>query len=181
MAAFVEHSFPHGFLLDEERLRKLKDLIENRLAKMPTHPQLVYKVYRGDSYSYTTTSVEDVAKEDNEDWRRITRLELSVDSKNDLVFLLSFSAKGCDLRITGADRDNVFLVFSDVRDYVHNEVAVVRGLTRTSVRTVGSVLLTAFMMAFLFSMLYNLGSSHLGDPQVKRFWQVLISQQRSTS
>ncbi|MFZ0797905.1 MAG: hypothetical protein WAM98_08960, partial [Terriglobales bacterium] len=167
MPAFVEHTFPRGFLIDEERLRKLRELIETRLAKNPSHPSLGYRVYRGDSYSYTTQSVDDVAKEDNEDWRRITRLDLLVDNKDELSFSLSFSKKGCDLRITGADRDNVFLLFSDIRDYIQNEVAVVRGVTRAAAKTISLLLMTTLMMIFLYSTVYQQASSHLGEAQVK--------------
>lgn len=159
MPAFVEHSFTKSFLLDEERLRKLRDLIETRLTKLPAGPKLEYKIYRGDSYSYTTVSVDDVAKEDNEDWRRITRLDLSADKKDELVFLLSFSDKGCDLRITGADRDTVFLLFSDVRDYVQNEIMVATAPQPKSVRGISSILLLGFMLLVMFFTFYRMGES----------------------
>jgi len=132
--AFVEHSFRGGFLLDETRLRKLKDIIENRETRV-SDSKIIYQVYRGDSYSYETESVDDVVNEDNEDWRRITRLDLRIalpdpeddDHQGALHFRLSFSYKeGCELRISADDRDRVFLLFSDLRDYIQNEVTVTR-------------------------------------------------------
>src|SRR5207245_463553 len=98
-------------------------------------------------------------------------------SKDDLTFLLSFSSKGCDLRITGADRDNVFLLFSDLRDYIHNEVAVVRGLARSSAKAIGLALMILFMSGFVFLTFYRLGSSHLDEPRVK---EILASPDNAT-
>src|SRR5687767_6503838 len=115
MAAYVEHKFTRGFLLDEERLRRLRDIIAKRTehANLP----LTFKVYRGDSYSYETDSLDDVAREDNEDWRKITRLDVLINGKDELSFELTFSKDGAFLKIVGADRDKVFLLFSDIRDY----------------------------------------------------------------
>src|SRR3989442_378628 len=123
MSAFVEHAFKRGFILDEATLLKLHELIQARLGESPTTIPLSFTVYRGDSYSYETQSVEDVVNEENEDWRAITRLDL-VAVLQDVEFKLTFSVSDNSptLRIIGDDRDQVFLLFSDVRDYVTNEV-----------------------------------------------------------
>jgi hypothetical protein len=143
MAAFVEHRFTKGFLLDEERLRKLREIIEKRSS-----PALVsYRVFRGDSYSYVTQVIDDVAKEDNEDWKRITRLELLVTNGERLTFQLIFTSKGCELRITGSERDEVFLLFTDLRDYIQHEVSNVRkGPSNQTVRTISNICMMIFMM-----------------------------------
>lgn len=129
MAAFVEHSFERSFLLDEQRLRKIKDIISSRLSNHSPNLKLEYTVYRGDSYSYKTDSIDAVAEEDNEDWKRITRLILSMIGDENFKFSLVFSAKGIELNIEGKDRDEVFLLLSDLRDFIGNEVAIGRVLS----------------------------------------------------
>ncbi|SRR5258708_7280942 len=157
MAAFVELSFEKGFLLDEERLRKLREIIEKR-----SNPAtLSYRVFRGDSYSYVTNQIDDVIKEDNEDWKRITRLDLSVRNPERLDFLVSFTKKGCELRITGSERDEVFLLFTDLRDYIQHEVANVRKSPSSSTMRVFSIILLVLTMS---TILWRIGSSEKHDP-----------------
>jgi hypothetical protein len=122
MGAFVEHKFKRAFLLNEERIRKLRDIVDTRLNDIDGSLKLSYKVYRGDTHSYVTENIDDVIAEDNEDWRRITRLDVLVKELDLIDFLLTFRDDGVRLTITGDDRDKVFLLFSDVRDYIQNEI-----------------------------------------------------------
>ena len=172
MPAFVEHSFKGGFLLDEPRLRKIKDIIESREARN-SQAKIVYRVYRGDSYSYDTESVDDVVNEENEDWRRITRLDLRVSpkseeagKKSDFAFLLSFSGKeGCELRIAADDRDRVFLLFSDLREYIQHEVAVTRAIDRERGRGLQLVLSVGVLIGAVLAGMYF--TEHF-DPELSR-------------
>ena len=52
MGAFVEHDFDKSFLLDEERLRKILQIVNERKL------DIEFKVYRGDSYWYVTENIE---------------------------------------------------------------------------------------------------------------------------
>ena len=84
MGAYVEEILLDGFILDEGKLRKITDLVESRIDNVP----VIFKVHRGDSYSYETTNIEDVTNEDNEDWRAITKLQLLIDQKGGIEFRL---------------------------------------------------------------------------------------------
>ena len=173
MAAFVEHSFRGGFLLDETRLRKLKDIIESRETRA-SESKIVYRVSRGDSYAYETQSVDEVVGEDNEDWRRITRLDLKISppgsgepKRDDLRFLLSFSDKeGCELRIAADERDRVFLLFSDLRDYIQNEVTVTRRIDRDTARFTAMAASLAFIMLVGVGLVYAV--SHVEPDRVRQ-------------
>lgn len=151
MAAFVEHDFERGFLLDEERLRKIHDLIESRTSKFPTPLSPKYKIFRGDSYSFETNEVAVVAAEDNDDWRAITKLEVLVRQVDVFDFKLSFSKNGLVAEITGDDRDAVYLLFSDLREYIQNEVLVGRSMSRDSTRTMGLVVMFLITMGIMYS------------------------------
>lgn len=126
MGANVEHDFQKGFLLGEEQLRRLHDIVQRRAKAIDPNFEVNYRVSRGDSYSYITNSVQDVVNEDNEDWRAISSLDVIVFSQDSFDFKLNFSKRGISLRISGDDRDSVFLLFSDLREYIGNEVLVRR-------------------------------------------------------
>jgi len=126
MGAHVEHRFDKDFVVDEERLRKIRSIIDARLSKLDVTSGLFYKVRRGDSFSYETESIEQVIEEDNEDWRRITGLDIKLEEKDRLELVLAFSRSGVSLVMEGAERDEVFLLFSDLKHYLDNEVATCR-------------------------------------------------------
>jgi hypothetical protein len=165
MAALVEHSFEHNFLLDEERLRKLREIIATRLNKRSAKLSPSFKVFRGDSYSYVTDLVDDVVKEDNDDWRRITRLEVFVEAKDDLELRLTFSSTGTELNIQGEERDEVFLLFSDLREYINNDVATSRAISRRSLRSFLPFLSAVIMIGFFGTMWYQTTVAHRGEYQ----------------
>lgn len=158
MGAHVEHKFDKDFLLDEERLRKIRSLIDERLTKSGVTAKPLYKVSRGDSFFYETESIEDVIKEDNEDWRRVTRLEIKFEEKDRLKFAVTFSGGGVTLLMEGADRDDVFLLFSDLKDYLENEVAT-RGLLSNRVSRVLPTLLLLGFIGFLLLIGYIFGDN----------------------
>lgn len=154
MGAFVEKNFSKGFVLDETRLRKIKDTIENRLSQCNPPREILYKVTRGDAYSYETNSIEHVISEDNEDWRAITRLEIFCADVEGFDFKLWFSSSGVNMLISGNDRDFVFLLFSDLRAYIKNEVLVGFGFSRSAELTFVSIL----MLLAVFYVYYDLSS-----------------------
>ncbi len=148
MGAYVEEKLKGGFILDEGKLRKISDLIERRI----NGASLLYKVYRGDSYSYETSEIDDVVNEDNEDWRAITKLQLLVKQDEQLDFKFTFS-DGASVYITGNDRDSVFLIYSDLREYMKNEVLTKPPLSDKSARILGMLLLVAVMSVFMYTIL----------------------------
>lgn len=93
-----------------------------------------------------------MTREDNEDWRRITRLDITAEEKDTLDLKLTFDVKGTRLTIIGDDRDEGFLLFSDIRDYIQTEVAVVRAFTKDS-GVLGSAIVMMLVMLSLFGPL----------------------------
>ncbi len=145
MGAYVEDRFEGGFLLDEARLRKIVDIITNRIRES----FIRFKVFRGDSYTYITSNINDVICEDNEDWRAITKLQIKLCKESPLEFNMSFSEEGVSLYITGEDRDTVFLLLSEIREYAKNDLLRRPPLTERAIKNAGIVLVlitTAFMV-----------------------------------
>lgn len=156
MSAHVDFDFRKGFILDEVRVRKLHELVEIRLQKLPEPAPLRFMVFRGDAFAYETPDVAQVVAEDSSDWRSITRLDLLAQAKDSIDFHLIFSAKQVTLSITGDDRDSVFLLFSDIREYVNNEVLSGRPLSRDVSRILGLGIMFFGMMGLLWSTMSTL-------------------------
>jgi len=156
MAAYVEHRFKRGFLLDEERFRKLNSIIQNRLSKLEPPLKHSFRVYRADSYSYETDKVDDVTKEDNPDWQRITRLQVKAEHKDSLNLDLDFSDDGTFIKMVGDDRDAVFLLFSDLREYLQNEVNTGFRFTETTRRFLAMLMPLFFIVVSPIIIMFTL-------------------------
>ena len=152
MAASVEHQFEKRFILGEEHVRRIHDVLQNRLSKLNTPVSHYYKVHRGDSFFYETKSVEDVISEDYEDWRAINRLDIIASQDGVIDFQLSFSANHSLLKINGSDRDTVFLLFSDIKEYLSSEVFRGRRLDARATRHLFIVLTVMAMVICLYLM-----------------------------
>ena len=164
MGAFVSHEFTRGFLLNEERIRKINHIIQERLKTFSDERESKYKIYRADSFVYETTNIEDIISEDNAEWQRIIRITVSAEYSDELSLELDFECDGTTLRIEGSDRDNVYLLSSDLREYLENEVNTIRRYPRAR-RVIPAVMLLIPLIlfsAFLFNT-YTLSRSGSDD------------------
>jgi len=159
MGAFVDHKFRKGFLLDEERLRKLNDMLLTRGEQLPNECKPTYKVYRADGLTYTTEDIQQILCEDNADWQRVVRLVVSMQAEDDLSLELDFDEQQTTLHIEGNDRDLVFLVFSDLKQYLANEVFIIRQLPSRIGYPVTSLSLLAFLIYFVWALTMRSGIS----------------------
>jgi len=126
MAAHAYHAFTKGFELDEERLRKIYSLIKVRITseiELKNTDVIQFKVIREDSLIFGTDSIEIVLSEDNDSTQKIS--EINIDYKDPSFDVsVAFSSKnGCMFNIAGSDRDKVFLLKSDLKEYIGKEVA----------------------------------------------------------
>lgn len=120
IGAYVKYNFDKGFLLDEEKLRKIHDIITTRVKE-----NIEYHIYRNDSFSFKTTDIEDIFKEENSKWTKFNEIKMNINS-NDFNFSLNFDEKTVNLSIDGEDRDKVFLLYSELKDYISNDVCTQR-------------------------------------------------------
>ena len=147
MSAYVEHEFEKGFILDEERIRKINDLLGKRLPEDQGYPKPTYKVYRADSFTYTTLNVQDIIEEENTEWQKIERITVSVKAEKRLELELDFDVGHTALTIEGEDRDLVFLLFSDLRQYLSSVVNIYRRLSPRTIRS--SIAVSSFLLLLL--------------------------------
>jgi len=129
MGAHVDFEFKRDFMIDEERLRSIHNIIYDRMDK-EYKLKPVYMIYCTDNYVYTTDSIEDILKEENNEFKKITRLKIIPEQNtNNFKFTLEFNSKQTydieattTLKVEGEDRDFVFLFFSDLKTYLISEV-----------------------------------------------------------
>ena len=149
MSAFVDYTFDKGFILDEERIRKLNDILLTRGQQLAGNCKPMYKVYRADTFTYTTEDLRQILSEDNADWQRVVRLAVSLKQDDDFMLDLDFDGNDdkTKLHIEGSDRDFVFVFFSELRQYISNEISVIN---RRKVRPILAFIAVSILFLMLF-------------------------------
>lgn len=117
MGAQFTHEFSGGFIVGEEHLRRCVQIISERLSSRENLPVIAVKVVRSDSFVYSTETVDMVAKEENSGDLSIVEVEV-VAKASDINLALIFAKKGATLRVEGSNRDEVFLLADEIRQYV---------------------------------------------------------------
>jgi len=162
MNAHLETTFKRGFLLTEETLIKLDDIVRKRLESADPLAKVSFKVFRADGMLVEFDTASLVAAEENSSRNAIKRVEI-LSSANFYKLSLRFDSKeGTTLEIEANDRDLAYLLASDIKDYVQSEILKFRSFTFDS--ALGSKNAFPFLMLpFLF---YSLSSIKYAEPEV---------------
>lgn len=108
--------------MDEEKLRKIHDIISKRI----NDNEVKYSIFRDDSFSFETKKLEDIVNQENSKLSKINEIRIKLDKTESLDLSLGFDDSGVNLYIEGENRDNVFLLFSELKEYISNEVCTQR-------------------------------------------------------
>jgi hypothetical protein len=155
MNAHLETNFKKGFFLTEEALIKLHDLAKKRL--LPTDPaaKIKFKIFRSDGMLVEFDDPISVAAEENSSRNAIKRVEILA-AGTSYKLALQFDPKdNTDLRIESNDRDLAYLLYSDLKEYLHAEVLKYRSFTFDSAlnsRSVFSIVMLPMFGALLYSL-----------------------------
>jgi hypothetical protein len=122
MNAYAKKEFPGTFLLDEERLTKLSDIIHTRHAGKYPGDQVLFKVFRSDNFVFEAPSYGDVMREENGATNSIRKIEIGIRHDSLRLTLAFDDVRGVSLDIEGEDRDFVFLLYSDIKTYIDAEI-----------------------------------------------------------
>lgn len=121
MSARVEKRFDQRFELNEESIRRIHSDIRKRTPE-ENHKDIIFEVFREDSLVFRTSEIDRILSESNDSTQKIKELQIEYNDAH-LNILLSFSAEdGADLTITGEDRDQVYLISSELKEYIQKEV-----------------------------------------------------------
>lgn len=158
MNAHLETTFKRGFLLTEEALIKLDDIIRKRLRTNDPAAKLQFKVFRADGMLVEFDSPTAVAAEENSSRNAIKRVEI-LSSEQSYKVSLKFDPKdNTDLAIEANDRDLAYLLSSDIKDYLHSEVLKFRSFSFDSAlnsKIVFPLLMLPMSLVTLYGMKEN--------------------------
>lgn len=124
-----------------------------------SHKAITFKVHRGDYY-FTTEKIEDVINEENFEWKKIEQIEVYSGKRKIFEVEIKFTREGRKsyernrtlLRIEGKDRDFVYLLFSDLRQYISNEINVISGIPARIFQTLLNI--SSFLVLLLPLYIY---------------------------
>lgn len=158
MNAHLETTFKRGFLLTEEALIKLDDIIRKRLQTNDPAAKIQFKVFRADGMLVEFDSPTAVAAEENSSRNAIKRVEI-LSSEQSYKISLKFDPKdNTDLAIEANDRDLAYLLSSDIKDYLHSEVLKFRSFSFDSAlssKTIFPLLMLPLSLIALYSVKEN--------------------------
>ena len=119
----VDYRFRNGFILEPEHLHTLVSKIKERYPS----EELLFRITKSDSYIYITTDINDVLDEENGSSNFIKKIELLIKNENIIEFNLCFE-KNEDtlLRIKGSNRDNIYLLYNEIKTYVEKDITTVK-------------------------------------------------------
>jgi hypothetical protein len=158
MAAYVQHEFRRGFVLREENLRRINEIIRKRANFDSESRKLEIHVKRVDAFSYKASTIDEVLSEENSDADMIKSITFEcVDKESDYFINLDFDASdGVYLRLVGPDRDEVFLLFSDLKAYVEAEVAKA---WKYDIPTIKAAIVVLSMFMLFGGVMYTIAAS----------------------
>jgi uncharacterized membrane protein len=144
MNAHIENNFKRGFILTEEALIKLDDIIRKRLTAVNPAAILQFKVFRADGMLVEFDNPGAVAAEENSGRNAIKRVEI-LSAGTAYKLSLKFDPKeNTDLAIEANDRDVAYLLASDIKEYLNSEVLKFRSFSFDSATS--SKLVFPFLM-----------------------------------
>lgn len=158
MNAHLETIFKKGFLLTEENLIKLDDIIRRRLIANDANARLQFKVFRVDGMLVEFDTPTAVAAEENSSRNAIKRLEIISDGSSYKLKLIFDPKENTDLRIESNDRDLAYLLFSDIKEYLYSEVLRFRSFSFDKALDSKNTI-PFLMIPFLLIMFYSMKDS----------------------
>ncbi|EPA8366428.1 hypothetical protein ACQ676_001923 [Vibrio fluvialis] len=119
--------FENGFTLDEQSLRKLRDIISSRIKEK----EIIFILKRLDGFSYQTSNVEELIEIESSSWINIKSIAITVgeeSNENNVPVKrinLDFSKNeffSIGLKVLGNDKDIVNLIGDDLNSYLNAKV-----------------------------------------------------------
>jgi hypothetical protein len=168
MNAYLKRVFKGGFILSEENIVKLNDIINKRIVEANIDPEYVkYRVFRKDALVYTTSDHSEIIREENSTFNLITKLEVMIKS-DALDFNLSFAKNEATLLLVEAvNKDLAYLIFSDTKDYLTDEVVKYK-ISDISNSKFTRLIVPVFMMLIIAVMFLSIKGPMFNDAQFQR-------------
>lgn len=153
----VNFNFKDGFILSEEHLQILSSMIKGRYAE----EELIYRITKSNSYIYQTLDIDEIFREENSKANLINKLDIVINNEDKIKFHLCFE-KGeySYLRISGNDKDNIFLLYNEIKTYVEKEITTVKTFfSYSTLQSISSGILTLLLLSAMLYMLMGVINS----------------------
>jgi len=149
MSAKVSKKFNKKFEINEEGLRRIHSDIRKRVPP-EKQKDIIFEIFREDSLVYRTSELDRVLSENNDSTQKIISIKIEyIDESLDIE--LTFHVEdGSKLSVKGEDRDTVFLISSELGEYIQKEVSFLSGASWMNKAIIACVVL-GFLL-FLFSI-----------------------------
>lgn len=146
MSAKVSKKFNKKFEINEEGLRRIHSDIRKRV---PTDKQkdITFEIFREDSLVYRTTELDRVLSENNDSTQKIKSITIEYADESLYIELVFHDEDGAELSVKGEDRDTVFLISSELGEYIQKEVSFLSG---GSWMNKGAVAVVIIMLVLIF-------------------------------
>lgn len=169
MNARIEKEFKKGFLLKEEHIRKLKDIISKRLQEKKVTEDIGFEILRVDNLVYKTKEIDDVLREENSKRNLISEMKLYFANEDHNVNIIIKKNGGISLLIESEDRDFSYLIYSDIKDYIETEILIFRAFSFSESLFEKIALPIALLVVMVFSL--SLGQNSIDKSQIERALQ----------
>lgn len=129
MSAYLTTSYKKGFLLTEEALIKIDDLIRKRLVAADPEAKVIFRVFRTDGMLLEYDAPSEVVAEENAARNAVKKIEIVCELKAAALKMTFDSSESVDLKLRSENRDLAYLLFSDLKEYLTAEVLKFRAFT----------------------------------------------------
>lgn len=126
MKAKIDTKFDNGFLLSEEGLVKIIDIIKKRFDFLNSGFSIKYEIHRIDDALLTLDNVKDIFSEENSKIDKIIEINIISQIKNADLKLTFKKGEKTKLILTSNDKDLALLLIADLKAYLKSEVIVQR-------------------------------------------------------
>lgn len=152
-SAGVAREYSKNFLLDEQKLRKIIDVITEHSKRLGIPFFIKYKLFREDASFYETKDIDEILTDDNTLSKKIRKIDISLfpeDSKKDILFL-SFARGGnasVFLEVEYTDKQWCFALVDDLETQIKRTLKTTLKLSPKNYRILDFVFLL-FLITFL--------------------------------
>jgi hypothetical protein len=163
MSAKIIKKFPKRFELNEETLRRIYSDIKKRVPD-ENHKDIIFEIFREDSLVYRTSEVDRILTEDNDSTRKIKNIKIEYADPSLLLEIYFDSEQGVEFTVAGEVRDDVYLLASELKEYIQKEVCNIPSLNFSNQKSF-LLIFTSFMLAFFIYSMMNM-APQLTDTEI---------------
>lgn len=172
MYAFIEEEFSKGFILSQENLIKLQDIILKRSVEISLNAQIVYGVYRIDGVYHETSDLNVILAEENSTRNAITRLDLKLDVDGHFLNIKFDKDNGIELSMHSTKKDFLYLLLSDIKDYLNSEVLIFWFYRYSKILSSSLTIPLSFLLSLIISIFIGIAKM----PKLEKIDTILKSE-----